>query len=72
MELSPVEIVKVKKSQQLVKELQQMFAEMLKSNVSYTSPKSVLSNIVDNNGGEVFVYEQKDIGEFMLLLLERM
>ena len=49
-----------------------MFASMLLSNVKYQDPTEVLESIVDDNGDSISIYEQKDIGEFFLNLLDRL
>lgn len=49
-----------------------MFAGMLLSNVKYQDPTEVLESIVDDNGDPISIYEQKDIGEFFLNLLDRL
>lgn len=67
-----VEKSKMKKSQQLVVEMQKMFAAMFLSNIKYQDPTKVLESIVDDNGVGISIYEQKDIGEFFLNFLERM
>lgn len=45
---------------------------MLLSKVSYADPTPVLEAIVDDNGAPISIYEQKDIGEFFLNLLDRL
>ena len=49
-----------------------MFAGMLLSNVKYQDPTEVLEAVVDDNGDSISIYEQKDIGEFFLNLLDRL
>jgi hypothetical protein len=63
---------KMKKSQELVVNLQKMFAAMFLSNIKYQDPTAVLESIVDDNGVGISIYEQKDIGEFFLNFLDRM
>jgi hypothetical protein len=67
-----IEKSKMKKSQELVMNLQKMFAAMFLSNVKYQDPTAVLESIVDDNGVGISIYEQKDIGEFFLNFLDRM
>ena len=67
-----IEKIKMKKSLELIRAMQKMFAAMLLSNVKYQDPTEVLEAIVDDNGEPIFIYEQKDIGEFFLNLLDRM
>ena len=45
---------------------------MLLSNVKYQDPTRVLESIVDDNGQGISIYEQKDIGEFFINLLDRL
>ena len=52
--------------------MQALFAEMLQSNRKYADPTRVLEAIVDNNGAKLTIYEQKDIGEFFQIFLERL
>ena len=42
------------------------------SNIKYQNPTLVLENIVDDQGEGISIYEQKDIGEFFITLLERL
>lgn len=62
----------MKKSVELIRAMQKMFAGMLLSNVKYQDPTEVLESIVDDNGDPISIYEQKDIGEFFLNLLDRL
>lgn len=71
-EMDNVEKIKMKKSVELIRALQKMFAGMLLSNVKYQDPTEVLEAIVDDNGDPISIYEQKDIGEFFLNLLDRL
>ena len=70
--MDKVEKIKMKKSVELIRALQKMFAGMLLSNVKYQDPTEVLESIVDDNGDPISIYEQKDIGEFFLNLLDRL
>lgn len=45
---------------------------MLSSNQKYMDPTKVLESIVDDNGQKIPIYEQKDIGEVFLNLLDRL
>lgn len=45
---------------------------MLSSNQKYRDPTKVLESIVDDNGQKIPIYEQKDIGEVFLNLLDRL
>ena len=71
-EMDNVEKIKLKKSVELIRALQKIFAGMLLSNVKYQDPTEVLEAIVDDNGDSISIYEQKDIGEFFLNLLDRL
>lgn len=64
--------MKLKNSQQMVKQVQQLFSRLLLSNVKYQDPTGVLENIVDEHGHKIPIYEQKDIGEFFTVFLERL
>ena len=66
-----VEAEKLAASKEVVAHLQTLFAEMLQSNRKYADPTRVLEAIVDDHGGKMNIYEQKDIGEFFQMLLER-
>ena len=67
-----VEKAKARSSVELIKALQKMFIQMLLSKVSYADPTAVLEAIVDDSGAPISIYEQKDIGEFFLNLLDRL
>lgn len=67
-----IEKAKARSSFELIKALQKMFMQMLLSKVSYADPTPVLEAIVDDNGTPISIYEQKDIGEFFLNLLDRL
>jgi hypothetical protein len=56
-EMDVIEKIKMKKSQELVINLQKMFAAMLLSNVKYQDPTAVLESIVDDNGVGISIYE---------------
>ena len=56
-EMDNIEKIKVRSSRELVKQLQQMFAGMLLSNVKYQDPTKVLESIVDDNGVGLSIYE---------------
>ena len=66
------EKIKIKKSVEFVFNLQKMFASMLIGNIKYQDPTNVLESIVDDNGQPISIYEQKDIGEFFLNILDRL
>ena len=66
------EKLKIKRSVELVLNLQKMFVSMMIGNVKYQDPTKVLESIVDDNGQPITIYEQKDIGEFFLNFLERL
>ena len=67
-----IEKTKARSSIELIKALQKMFTQMLVSKVSYADHTAVLEAIVDDNGTPISIYEQKDIGEFFLNLLDRL
>jgi hypothetical protein len=62
---------KLAASKEVVAHLQTLFAEMLQTNRKYADPTRVLEAIVDDNGEKMNIYEQKDIGEFFQMFLER-
>ena len=66
------EKIKIKRSVELVFNLQKMFASMMMGNIKYQDPTKVLESIVDDNGQSITIYEQKDIGEFFLNFIERL
>lgn len=67
-----LERAKLVASKEVVVNMQALFAEMLQSNRKYADPTRVLEAIVDNNGAKLTIYEQKDIGEFFQIFLERL
>lgn len=67
-----LERAKLVASKEVVAGMQALFAEMLQSNRKYADPTRVLGAIVDNNGAKLTIYEQKDIGEFFQIFLERL
>ena len=71
-EMDDVEKLKLKKSRELVVNLQKIFAAMLISNQKYQDPTKVLESVVDDQGCGIAIYEQKDIGEFFNIFLDRM
>lgn len=71
-DMDNVEKIKMKKSVELIRALQKMFASMLLSNVKYQDPTEVLEAVVDDNGDSISIYEQKDIGEFFSIFLDRL
>jgi hypothetical protein len=64
--------IKLKASKIMVKNVQHLFSQLLISNVAYQDPTGVLENIVDEHGHKIPIYEQKDIGEFFTIFLERL
>ena len=70
--MSPNEKTVMKQSQQLIHNMQRLFAEMLLSNVKYQDPTKVLESIVDDNGQKIQIYLQADICEFWLNFLDRL
>jgi hypothetical protein len=64
--------IKLKASKMMVKYVQRLFSQLLISNVAYQDPTCVLENIVDEHGHKIPIYEQKDIGEFFTIFLERL
>jgi ubiquitin C-terminal hydrolase len=70
--MSSSEKEKLKSSKVMVRSVQKLFAQLLLSNVKYQDPTAVLENIVDESGHKIPIYEQKDIGEFFTVFLERL
>ncbi len=70
--IGEAEKLRLVKSRSLVLAMQQMFARMLLSGVKYQNPIQVLQSIVDDRGDNISIFEQKDIGEFFSIFLERM
>ena len=64
--------IRLKTSKEMVRNVQKLFCQLLLSNVKYQDPTSVLENIVDESGHKIPIYEQKDIGEFFTIFLERL
>jgi len=62
---------RLRKSISLVKNLRNLFSNLILSHQKYVDPKEVLSSIVDDFGNQVLVGEQKDITEYNLIFLER-
>ena len=70
--MDEVEKLKMRKSRELVQNLQKIFAAMFMSNQKYQDPTKVLESVVDDDGCGIAIYEQKDIGEFFMIFLDRM
>jgi ubiquitin carboxyl-terminal hydrolase 25/28 len=60
-----------KASISLVEALKSLFGHMILSNRKYIDPSKVLSSLVDDFGNIIRVGEQKDVGEFHLILVAR-
>eukprot|EP01016_Furgasonia_blochmanni_P005285 TRINITY_DN12056_c0_g1_i2.p1 TRINITY_DN12056_c0_g1~~TRINITY_DN12056_c0_g1_i2.p1 ORF type:complete len:192 (+),score=47.19 TRINITY_DN12056_c0_g1_i2:306-881(+) len=55
----------------LTKNLQRLFALMIKSNKKYVDPSQVLQLLVDDQGNSIAVGDQKDISEYNMNFLAR-
>jgi hypothetical protein len=64
--------LKYMRSKLMLQELQRLFYAMLVSKEKYQTPLSVLQNVFDDNGQPIEIFEQKDIGEFLIMFLERL
>jgi ubiquitin carboxyl-terminal hydrolase 25/28 len=58
-------------SLQLVKQLQRLFGYMIRSHRRYIDPSNVLSALVDDLGNQLMIGDQKDVGEFNMILVAR-
>lgn len=67
-----LERAKLAASKEVVAQMKKLFAEMMLTNRRYADPTRVLEAIVDDSGNKISIYEQKDIGEFFQLFLERL
>ena len=45
---------------------------MLISNIKYSDSSNVLKGIQDDDGNFISIYEQKDIGEFFSIIVDRL
>lgn len=55
----------------LIHELQNLFATMALGKKKYLDPSGVLESVLDDQGDQVTVGEEKDISEYNLILLQR-
>lgn len=58
-------------SLKLVKQLQRLFSMMIRSHRRYIDPSSVLNALVDDFGNQLMIGDQKDVGEFNMVLVSR-
>ena len=65
------ETLRKKASIQLLQQLQKLFAHMIRSNKKYVDPSNVLKSLVDDFGNPLEIGDQKDVGEFNMILVER-
>jgi ubiquitin carboxyl-terminal hydrolase 25/28 len=56
---------------QLVHQLQRLFASMIRSHRRYLDPSDVLKSLVDDLGNQLIIGDQKDVGEFNMVLVAR-
>ena len=61
----------VESGKNLIKELQKLFTAMAVSNKKYLDPSGVLKAIVNSQGEQMTIGEEKDIREFNDVLLSR-
>ena len=55
----------------LIRELQILFATMALGNKKYINPSGVLQSVLDDQGDQVAIGEEKDISEYNSVLLTR-
>lgn len=70
-ESKEVETVRKNASINLVKQLQKLFAYMIRTHRKYIDPSCVLNALVDEYGIPIEIGDQKDVGEFNMILLAR-
>ena len=56
---------------QLIRELQVLFTTMAVGSTKYLDPSRVLYSVLDDQGDEVAIGDEKDIGEYNQMLLTR-
>lgn len=61
----------VKSGMKLVKELQLLFATMALGKKKYLDPSGVLESVIDDQGDQVAIGDEKDISEYNQVLLQR-
>lgn len=59
----------VNSGMKLIHELQNLFATMALGKKKYLDPSGVLESVLDDQGDQVTVGEEKDISEYNLILL---
>lgn len=59
------------KSTNLVEQLQKLFTSLIRSNQKYVDPLNVLHALVDDYGNHIQIGDQKDVGEFNMILVAR-
>lgn len=59
-------------SQNMVRQLQKLFAKMLLSNEKYVDPSTVVNSVVDDFGRKIDVGSQMDVVEYLLNFIERL
>ena len=55
----------------LVENLQRLFAFLIRSDRRYIDPTPVLSTLTDDSGKQIIIGDEKDVGEFNMLLIAR-
>ena len=60
-----------KASIHLVEQIQRLFAFMIRSHRKYLDPTAVLTALVDDFGNPIQIGDEKDVGEFNMILISR-
>lgn len=60
-----------KESINTVKQVQRLFAYLTRSHRKYQDPSAVLNALVDDYGNQIGIGDQKDVGEFNIILISR-
>lgn len=60
-----------KKSVELIKEIQKLFALMIKGEMSYINPYAVINLVYDENNKRVDIGQQRDVIEYLMIFIEQ-
>jgi ubiquitin carboxyl-terminal hydrolase 25/28 len=66
-----IEFKRKQGSCKLVENMKILFGNMIASDRKYMDPTDVVTSVVDDNGNEIPIGDQKDIGEFNLVFFSR-
>lgn len=64
--------VRQRGAREMCREMQDLFVNMIASNLKYVDPTGIINRLVDENGQPIKIGEQKDIVEVMVAVLERL